>query len=173
MHKILSISAFIILFIPAVSFADIAPVPDIPCDQCIYRCFDCCTMQDIVPMPGCSSCYHKGCNFVPICDKYLAEHPDRCPDRPKPSNPQPEFDENNLPAPELNDADVDNTKQPAAGNAQPQPEPDANKTQVPPPVETKRSCAAMMYSRSQTGILALLAAFVMALLAYGYRRQSR
>ena len=127
-------------------------------------------------MPGCGSCYHGGCNFNTICADYLKEHPDKCPGTAKPQRPEP--DENNLPEPELNDSQVDNSQpipeQPPNDIAQnPQPEIAKDNAQVPPPAESKKSCSAMMYSSRQTGFLALLAAFVMAILAYVYRRKCR
>ena len=152
---------FIFLMAPAVSYADIAPARDIPCEDCIYRCFDCCTMQDIVPMPGCGSCYRKACDFDKICADYLKENPSKCPDRAKPADP--EKDPDALPEPELEDSEVDNS----------QPQTDAPAQQVPPPVETKRSCSAMIQTSAQNGLMGLLAAFVIALLAYGMRRRCR
>ncbi len=159
MIKRLALLAF--LMAPAVSYADIAPARDIPCEDCIYRCFDCCTMQDIVPMPGCGSCYRKACDFEKICADYLNEHPDKCPNRVKPADLDKDPDA--LPEPELKDSDVDNSQPQAGTSAQ----------QVPPPVETKRSCSAMMQTSGQTGLWALLAAFVMAVLAYFMRRRCR
>ena len=179
MKKLLLSLTFMLL--PSLALADIAPLPDIPCEDCIYRCFDCCTMQEIAPMPGCGSCYRKACNFEPICADYLAKNPQKCPDRPKPAAPRPEIDENNLPAPELNDSDVDNTQpiadntpQPAPEtNPQPEQQPAANNNQVPPPVQNKRSCSAMMFASGQTGLWALLAAFVLGLSAFIVRRRCR
>lgn len=167
--------------IPSLAFADVAPHRHIPCEDCVYRCFDCCTMQDIVPMPGCSSCYHGGCNFEPICAEYLAKNPGKCPDSAKQDNPNSDIDENHLPQPELKDSDVDNTQPMPDNNVQPkaddniQPKADTieDHSQVPPPVESKRSCSAMMYSSGQTGVWAILAVLFAGFLAFVMRRRSR
>ena len=162
------LALLVFLMIPASAYADIAPARDIPCEDCIYRCFDCCTMEDIVPMPGCGSCYRKACDFEKICADYLNEHPDKCPNRVKPADL--DKDPNALPEPELKDSDVDNT-QPQADNTQPQAGESAQ--QVPPPVENKRSCSAMVFASEQNGIWALMAAFMLGLLAYLVRRKCR
>ena len=163
MKRILVFLVFMI--IPSAAFADIGPFRNISCDECIYRCFDCCTMQDIVPMPGCGSCYHGSCDFKAICADYLAQHPDKCPDNTKPGDPDSDVDENNLPKPELSDSDVDNT-QPKTDNIE-------DPSQMPPPVTNKRSCSAMIYSPGQTGIWAILVASLLGLLALIVRRRCR
>ena len=120
-------------------------------------------MNDIVPMPGCGSCYHGGCNFDEICAEYLSEHPDRCPDR-VPQN-QPDTDKNSIVEPE---------PEPAAAEQAQSSDPVAeNRTQVPPPVETKRSCSATPMIPGQPGIWALLVALFLGFSASVIRRQSR
>ena len=165
MNKILTMLTFLlapsIILTPFTTFADIGPARHIPCEECIYSCFDCCKMQEIVPMPGCGSCYFGDCNFKAICADYLDKNPNKCPDKAKPNTPDGTS--------EVPQAEPNNT---TADNSQTKPN-DINfndTSQVPPPVENKRSCSSIMYASDQTGIWALLTAFVFGLLLVLRRR---
>ena len=164
MKKILFCLAF--LLVPSTVLADIAPIRDMPCEECIFRCFDCCTMQEIAPMPGCGSCYRSSCDFGSICADYLSKNPDRCPERrPQDNQDKPALngDENAQNDPEINEPEQVQTETGAIA-AQPQ---------VPPPVETKRSCSAMIMAPGQSGGWALLIAIFLGFSAFVMRRQSR
>lgn len=163
------------MLVSSAAFADTGPARHIPCNECIYRCFDCCKMQQIVPMPGCGSCYFGGCDYEAICADYLAEHPNKCPGRVRDKDAgklKAELedletdgaDTNNLKA-ELEDTEATGAE---AGDSQVKPE----VIDQPKPVENKRSCSAMMYASGQPGVWAILSALILGMLMIVRRRRA-
>ena len=240
MHKVLSILSFILLFLPAAALADMYPPPrPLPCDECAEYAFRCCNNPPTV-ISSIKNRPCKHCNVKATCDNYLKKHPGKCKGQanpPTPPKPTPEYDENNLPEPELKDSQVDNSKPiqfndnpelptpaqppveanpqvpaPAEAPAQPQapveapaqpqapveapaqpqapaganpqepapandnaqaPAPTEANPQEPPLPESKKSCSAMMYSSNQIGLIALLTAFLLGILAFVFKRKCR
>ena len=180
------------MLVSSAAFADTGPARHIPCNECIYRCFDCCKMQQIAPMPGCGSCYFGGCDYEKICDDYLAEHPNKCPGRVK------DKDAGKLKA-ELEDLEADGAGTANSSTAPNVPETDGADTShlkaeledpeamgedagdlqakpeiidQPKPVENKRSCSAMMYASGQSGVWAIMSALIMGMLMIVRRRRN-
>ena len=160
MKKLLACLAFVLL--PSTALADVGPVRHLDCEECPYRCYDCCRMEEIVPMPGCSSCYHSDCNWEEVCAKYLADNPNECPEKNAGSS-NGEATKN-----------ADDEKTVGSANDAANPQADSNemndKSQVPPPVESKRSCSALLYASEQPSVWALLLAFVLSGLIVVRRR---
>lgn len=173
------------MLVSSAAFADTGPARHIPCNECIYRCFDCCKMQQIAPMPGCGSCYFGGCDYEAICADYLAEHPNKCPGRVRDKDAGKlkaeledlEANTGNLPtAPTVNGADTGNLKaeledqeaKADTGDSQAKPE----VIDQPKPVESKRSCSAMMYASGQPGVWAILSALILGMLMIVRRRRN-
>ena len=154
------ISLFL-MTIPSAAYADIGPHRSLSCEECIFRCYDCCNMKEIVPMPGCGSCYHGSCDYEAVCAAYLADNPDKCPGRQNADNSEPSDDASRQ----------DNSPEKVAVVDKPNTIED--QSQVPPPVATKRSCSAMMLVSGQTGIWAILSVLLLCSLTYLVRRRGR
>ena len=209
MKKVLLLSMG--MLVSSTAFADHWAAPKkLPCERYASDCYDCCANKPNSYTNSkweCRECYiwkyeSKEEEFQAGCKALLKKKPNMCSPNPNQIKPAKEYDENNLPEPELKDSDVDNSKplpvvtdngaqapQPDSNAQAPQPDSNAqapqpdgnaqapeiaeNKSQDPQPVENKKSCSAMVFASGQNGIWALMAAFMLGLLAYLVRRKCR
>ena len=143
----------LLCLIPATAYADLIPLPD--CDECLEKCYDCCTKtaKNADDRLCSSDCKYVNCNYERLCADVIQAKPDMCSG----SAPQQDGDSQTAPEPkQTNDV---------------QPAKDEN--DAPKNDENKSSCSAMTHSTGHGGPLALLGAGLFGLMAFGVRRKCR